>query len=189
MKKLRFAGIAVVLVIMAGSMLSLGGCVKKDVVDEESGFTIDPSVSKYHAVTYDRAISWLNDDFREENITKMATMQDNPDPAPYDITLVIKEQSAFDNAFAEFSVEVDFEREMLVLYFFTDFNYSRPIYVTNVQLSGRLLDITLTHLMAPLGPNGKPPKDASKPTHRCIVVQMDRVDVAVVNIKREFKRE
>ena len=180
----------ITLLVVLTAMLSLGGCVKNNGKDndQDSGFTIDPSVAEHHAVTYDRAIGWLNDAFREGNLTQMPKFQDEPFTAPIDITLVIKERSDYDRAFAEFPVEVDFENKLLILYFLTDINNGRPVYVTNVRPNGNSLDVTLTHLMAPLGPNGRPPLDASQPTHRCITVLMDRVDATVVNVKRDWKR-
>lgn len=173
MKRNKIIGLGVIAVMM----FAFAGCSKEP----------DQNIAKYNAVMYDRAIDWLKADFREENMTKMPTMQGEIDPAPSDITLVIREQSDFEMAFAEFPPDIDFEREMLVLYFFTDDYNGFGCEITKIAQEDDVLQIYLLHNLAKKNFWGIRPPSLSMPTHRCLVVKLNRVEATATNVELVYE--
>ena len=84
---------------------------------------------RYNAVIYDNAQSEMKEEFLEANLTQNAYYGDGGyagESCPKSIKHVVKDQETFDGIFAEAWIDIDFEKEMLVLCFFTCYYMGRP---------------------------------------------------------------
>lgn len=138
----------------------------------------------YNAEVYDTAIEWMTSDYIAENTTRNSSITES-ESAPITITNIIAIQSDFNNAFIEFPPEVDFEKEMLIIYFFTGdiiinqvtgdriFSYK----IKSINIANEKLNIVFTKKTLVSGPTGSPP------TQECLVVKMDKTHVTATNIE------
>ena len=133
----------------------------------------------YNAVIYDRAITYLKDDYREANMTGFWGNGEGPD----DIRQVIKTQQEFEEAFESFPEELDFETQMLVLYFFTDIYDGFGCSIKDVNFNEETLNIKILHHQAEPDKDGLVPPCTSAPTHRCLLIKMDKLDFQELEVK------
>lgn len=166
-KKLLSLGI---LVTTVGLLVSCGG------------------VKKYHATLYDTALAWMTDEYITANMTRNSMIPESSE-SPRSIINTIRTESEFEDVFTTFPKKLDFEKEMLVLYFFTGviiintqtgervFSYR----IKKISLENEVLNITFARKALVKGPTGSPP------TQECLVVAMDKVDYSAINVKKIYK--
>jgi hypothetical protein len=142
-----------VLIIMA---ISLGACA-----------------NKYNAVIYDNVGTLANEEFLKDNLTQGAYYEDEylDDSYPKSINYVIKNQEKFEKTFVDFPTGIDFEKEMLLVYFFTCASMVRPYEISKINIDSQILKIDIKSVPPKQGAVG----DATKPKQRCIAVKMDKL--------------
>lgn len=138
--------------------------------------------NKYNAVIYDNANEMLHKDFLKSNLTlgsryfdedKLVVADD--ESYPKFRTFVVRTQEDFDSKFVEFPSDVDFEKSMICIYIFTTIYPSRSWEINNIRFKDETLKIEFKMKKPTYGQ-----KDASQPQQKCLVVKMDKIDVAVM---------
>lgn len=129
---------------------------------------------------YDNALKWMKEEYIKANNTNFLIC----DNCPKDITNIIDNQEDFDNAFYEFPVEIDFDKQMLVVYFFTADkifeNEEKRFYyyeLNNATIQGRKLTFDVCKNKTRLLIKGKSYADSSPPTQECLTFLMPRVQM------------
>lgn len=143
-------------------------------------------------INYNAAVAGgvYKEDFLKENKTSGAYYKnENYDPedensdeyvldekSPRSRTFVITGQSQLDEIFESFSTPIDFEKQMLVVYVYTDC-YLRTQILKSVKLSDNVLKIKFKI------ESGEPGHgDARKPYQRTFAVMLDKLNVEAVEI-------
>ena len=84
-----------------------------------------------------------------------------------------------DEMFKDFGYQIDFETQMLIVYFYTDL-YMRPQILTQVNLEGRILRI---NFRTERGKSSDPwHHDATEPYQRLLVVRLDKLSIDNVEV-------
>lgn len=135
---------------------------------------------RYNALIYDNAQSEMKKEFLEANLTQNAYYGDGGyagESCPKSIKHVVKDQETFDGIFAEAWIDIDFEKEMLVLCFFTCYYMGRPYEINKISVDNQALEIKVKSVR-PKGCFAYPSiPDASTPMQRCFAVKMDKLDI------------
>ena len=160
-KRILITGVLLIMVF------SLGACVNN---------------IPYNAVLYSNANGWMNEDFLKENLTRGCRYVDESgeavnasgDEYPVFVTKVITTVESFDEKFSEFPPKVDFEKEIILVYIFTDIYPARNYNLQKIMLNGTIIDLEYK-IEKPKG------KDAAMPAQRCFVVKLDRIDVSAAS--------
>lgn len=120
-------------------------------------FFIGCSDSKYNAKMYSKCNDWIKQDFLENNKVRGASYF-NPDyvegnddvekfyrdnSSPKSRTFIITEEETFHQIFLENKLDVDFDKEMVILYIFSDVNPSRNYDIKTISLKNEVLNIAL----------------------------------------------
>ena len=134
----------------------------------------------YNAVMYGNVYevrSFINDDFYNENLTYNAwskTLGDyvKDDTNPEFRTVIVKEQEKFDKVFKEFPVEVDFEKDMVLMHCFTTAS-SGEYEIKSFDINEQVLSVKYKTVAS----KGITPPNASNPLAKWIVVKMDKLDI------------
>ena len=137
----------------------------------------------------DNAQTLMNTEFLKENMTRGAIedfsdIDSNDDVYTKEKTVVLRTEKEYKKAFKNSFYEVDFEKEMLVLYFFTDYSAGFKCELDSAQILDENLNITIWHeqpepetSMGPIPPSG------SLPTHRCFAVKINKVEFKSITVK------
>lgn len=119
------------------------------------------------------AINRYYDD--EGNLQTVKTFED--ETLPNFRIFIVKEQNEFDDIFDVFP-QVDFEKEMVIIYIFRTPHSNRTYKIKNVEVCDKTLKISYAEL------GGKPGYgDASLPQRKALVIKMDKLDVESVEFK------
>ena len=100
--------------------------------------------------------------------------------APQHISTILNNTDGINDAFSYFDYEVDFETEMIVMLFFTDYN-GGPCYVHYANIEGSVLSVQFSSYMAKGTATGIQPG-----VQNCLVMKMDKHDIT--EVKRVFWR-
>ena len=119
----------------------------------------------------------FNYEWHNNNLTSGAFDADTDADLPETRIIVITNQKTLDEIFTKFP-KVDFEKEMVLVYCYTD-SYSRKYLVENVVLDGDTLTVKIG--MAS-GLFGDFVFDASLPFTRFCVIKLDKVESKNINI-------
>lgn len=141
--------------------------------------------NQYHAVLYDNAEEWINEEYVNAHRTRGARYGENSesvadDSCPETWTEIVKNQEKYLEIFsdAQEEFEVDFEKEMLIVYTFTTV-YHRSCSLTKLKLKDETLTIGYKiPTMVGVG-------DASKPYQRFFVVKLDKLDLNAAEFTEE----
>jgi hypothetical protein len=141
-------------------------------------------VRKYHAKIYDDAQEWVSEQVLADHITRGAQIGNSENFAqgekyPEDIEYLIRSQAELDEYFEEFPVNVNFDREMVAICFFTCRYISKDYKIESIEVDEGELEIDVEYEKESRG-CGKA-KLAPFPRQRCIAVKMDKVDVYTVD--------
>ena len=118
----------------------------------------------YNAVMYDNAGEYVNGVFLSEHSAG---------------SFVIRSREKFEEIFLDFSEDVDFEKDMLLLHVFTTI-YGRPCKIKSINVNKEKLQVNYEMVKPKAGIH-----DASAPSLRCLVVKMDKLDVTEVSFKQK----
>ena len=154
LKKLIYVG--VVLIVCVGILCA---CNNDDKVD-----------NRYNAVLYDNVIVNLNVEYLQEYSTKGTIVEDEfpiEDNRAETNVQIISNQQTFSKAFNSFFNEVNFDQDMIVLYFFTGIPAKSPTgnvkfyeySIKNIEYENMKLKIVLNarYLISDERPVGLPP--------------------------------
>lgn len=146
--------------------------------------------NKYNAEivsdSYNNSGEWLNEDFKKNNYVAYAYYADDPnysnistdDSFPKSRTFVIKSEEEKCNILnGNFDVEVNFEREMLIIYTWTT-DYRRPCYIKSLELKDEILYIDFYMQRGQFGHG-----DACMSYQRWFVIKLDLLSMTSVEIK------
>ena len=141
---------------------------------------------KYNAVLYDNVNEWMNKEFLKENKTYGAcylneNYNENEDDwneqilidktSPQSRAFVTKEKEEFDKIFSSFPIEVNFEKEIILIYIFTTVYLSRPYKLNSINVQNQVVIIEYEMEKA----NGT--TDTSMPGQRCFAVKMNKLEI------------
>lgn len=154
-------------------------------------------LGQYNATMYSYANEWIKEEFIENNKVSSAYYRNenyNPEleyddenwvekffkdeNAPRSRTFIIKNEKTFNEIFTENSMDVNFDKEMVVLHIEGDV-YSRDCYLLSILNNNNKLTFNYMHEITMLS-------DASQPGPRCIVIKMKKMDVSSVEFIEVF---
>lgn len=144
---------------------------------------------KYNAKIYSKSNDWIKQDFLKNNKVRGAYYF-NPDyiagndyveegyyddSSPKSRTFIITEEESFNQIFLENKLDVNFDKEIVILYIFCDIYPYRNYYIKTISLKKEVLNITLR-----LEKYNK--ADATMPCQRCLVIKMNKKNLNSINI-------
>lgn len=146
------------------------------------------SKNQYNATIINGVEDWLQDDFLRENRVKAFYLNDNyvegqtipsdkyirDTTSPSSRTVIISTQNEFDEKFINHPFDVDFDNEIIILYFFGDEYPNRDYKIEDINLDEQTLNIYIE-----LENDSK--KDAVMSYQRCILVKLKKTDFKTVN--------
>ena len=137
--------------------------------------------NKYNAVLYDNAAEWIHEEFLQENLTKGAKplesdVPDDDADLPDFKTHIVTDIEKFNAIFKDFTPEVDFEKEMLIVYICTNIYMGSNYKLSSINLSDSILMVKVKRQTT-----GKVAHAASSPQQRCFVIKMDKNNIVTVN--------
>ncbi len=128
-------------------------------------------------------VSYTNPEYDEEEALKddnYAVPKYLADPdAPTSRTFIITDEETFNSMYVEGALEVDFEKEMVILYMFPDTKPSSRIYkIDKIKVEGDILNIYFKEKfdLKKLGLG-----DSVMRYQRCMTVKMEKTEVSTVN--------
>lgn len=141
-------------------------CDKKDVQEVDGGNVCD------------NAQEYIKADILAQNYTNgCRTLEGNyVYDLPASFSYLIKSEDDFDKFFAEKPFDVDFEKQMVALHFFTSANMSQSISIKSIQIDDTTLKIQLKV--------NRPESGAyvSAPMQRAVAVRLDKTDIENMQI-------
>lgn len=164
-KHLRALTLALLLIIISCITLA---CAP----DEDNGLQ--------HATFYDRVEKYAHETYLQENSTHFPFEESD---LPYNRVNVIRTQAEFDKAIPEGHIEIDFEKEILVLYIFTDNNAGYRCRLKSIKMQDNQLNIIIYHDLAKKAANGVTPPSSSLPTQRCLAIKTTLIDFDNASVK------
>ena len=172
-------------------LISATACEK--LVDIEYDLQESGDKALKNAVTlYDGAIQWMSDEYVYANRTKPLPETED---CPSEITNVINSKEEFDEAFNEFPVGIDFDKQTLVLHFFASNNIFaqsgkrlRYYELTDVTEENACLTFDVTCVKASLLIKDEPYADATVPTHLCLAFLMPKTQVNDFEFNFDYKK-
>jgi len=143
----------------------------------------------YNAVLYSNIKEWMNEEFLKENLTRgcyyfndegeVVTIA-NSKSYPIAVTKIVKNTADFDEIFSEFQPDVDFAKEMLLVYVFTAPTGIQPYRIANIALDDVVIKIQYKLEKSPANSG-----TASVPLQRVLVVKMDNLSIEAAEFTKE----
>lgn|SRR5690554_76943 len=121
--------------------------------------------------------TWINDEFYNNNLTygSYSSVLENyveDETYPSSRTKIIVDKADFDTIFEEFPVEVDFEKEMIVMHCFTTASGSSYT-MKSIIFNEKTLTINYKTQASKKPASG----NASMPLSKWVIVMMDKLDI------------
>ena len=117
---------------------------------------------------------YKNENYDPENVNDYEYLLD--ETSPRDRTFIVTEQSQMNDIFESFRAPINLEKQMLVVYIYTDC-YQRARILRTVRLSGDVLKIEFK-----LKPGKRGYGNACEPYQRTFAVVLDKLDVETVEV-------
>ena len=156
----KFLGLVLTGILLFCTIFSIVGCKGEAY----------KNIEKYHAeIISDYE---MNSDYIMANQTKGAT---GNSALPKDIVNVIESQEELDTAFLAFS-EINFEKEMVIVYFYTSYA-NREKSLQGITINEGELQINIKTKNPPKGV-----EDGRAPTTSWIVIKMDKIEYNLIKI-------
>ena len=102
-------------------------------------------------------------------------------------TIVVTGSEMFSEIFKEFPQEVDFSREILVVYLFNDIYNGFECRLTGITLQDGVLVVSVLHTLSPKTQDGLRPPSTSQPTQRAAVIKLDKGDFSQVTVEMTYE--
>ena len=167
----KFLGLLLTGILLFCTIFSIVGCGEEMGNEEKEIFG--------NAVLYDNAQTYAKEEFLEENITNLMAGGEN---APEEIVYIVKEQTDFDAMFTDFPTAIDFETEMIIVYFYTNAAMGCGCVMRELKKENEKLYIKFSHnLPDPNKPTGAPL------TQGCLLVKMDKYDIDSVQVEMKYE--
>ena len=182
MKKILIFGI--ILVLIAATLLTT--------------VLLTYSPLRYRAKMYSYCNEWIDPAFLEKN--RLSVPYENPDyneneeesaenpmyvgdsTLPPNRTFLITNEESFREIFTASPIEINFEKEMIVLYMFgSNYTTSKNYKIAEIEVEGGSANI---YYKLDQKPWGKRRKDAVQIWHRCMVVKMKKLDISTVTVTK-----
>lgn len=90
--------------------------------------------------------------------------------SPQTRTFLIKDEDACNEIFSEDALDVNFEKEMVVVHIFSDWGTTKPYVLKDVSVDGDIVEISMKKKSS-LKPSG------IRTYQRCVVIKMKKLDV------------
>lgn len=173
-KRLKHLVLFLSLVIMSTLVLACKP-TKSNPQNKDSGLefaTFYDNVEKYAYATY-----------LQDNATKFPF---DGSELPFDIVNVIRTQSELDKAIPDGHIEIDFNKEVLVLYLFTDIYMGFNCRLKSINVKGNQLNIVIFHELAEKSAQGTRPPSTSYPTQRCMAIKTTLTDFNSASVAIDY---
>lgn len=155
-------------------------------------FTSGCNNLNYNAKLYSNAKEWIDSGFLNENRVKAYYLNENyvegvnypnekyiyENDAPEEKFFIIECESEFKEIFVSCEEKIDFNKEMVILYIFTDVNYKIDYKLKSIKCENGILSIT-----AKL--NNSNLDCATAPYQRCFMIKMNKMEIK--DVKLELK--
>ena len=135
------------------------------------------------AKLFDKAERYATEQFLLENTTHQPFANDEK---PESICKIIDTEEEYELAFSSFPEEVDFSKDVLIVYLFTDIYYGFDCKLQKVTENGGEITIDVLHEMAPRDIFGVAPYSTSSPIQRCLVVKLSDQPCAKASVKISY---
>lgn len=169
----KFLGLVLTGMLLFCTVFSIVGC------GEETEIVDDKKEIFGNAVLYDNAQDYAKEEFLQENITYGIQGQKD---VPEEIVYIVKEQTDFDAMFTDFPTAIDFETEMVIVYFYTNAAMGCGCVMRELKKENEKLYIKFSHnLPDPNKPTGAPL------TQGCLLVKMDKYDIDSVQVEMQYE--
>lgn len=142
------------------------------------------AVLPYNATIFDKAENFMKEDYLADNNTHYPGATDG---LPESICKTVESDGEFKNAFASFPEEIDFTKDILVVYFFTDIYYGFGCKLQTVTNDNGEIVINIIHQMAKKEINGARPPSTSAPTQRCLAVKLTDCVYSDIVVKLSYE--
>ena len=142
---------------------------------------------KYHAEFYDDVEEFMNDEFLKENRVGNAYYPNEyyiegvnerfiyDETSPRTRTFIVDDEESFAQMFNVFPVEIDFEKQTLIVYMFRVIN-GRSHYMNKLQVEGGILRVKIKE-------ENRKSDDTTMPGRKCVAVVIDKLEIASVEFE------
>ena len=142
---------------------------------------------KYHAEFYDDVEEFMNDEFLKENRVGKAYYPNEyyiegiterffyDEISPRTRTFIVDDEESFAQMFNVFPVEIDFEKQTLIVYMFRVIN-GRSHYMNKLQVEGGILRVKIKE-------ENRKSDDTTMPGRKCVAVVIDKLEIASVEFE------
>ena len=137
---------------------------------------------KYHAEFYDDVEEFMNDEFLKENRVGKAYYPNEyyiegiterffyDEISPRTRTFIVDDEESFAQMFNVFPVEIDFEKQTLIVYMFRAIN-GRSHYMNKLQVEGGILRVKIKE-------ENRKSDDTTMPGRKCVAVVIDKLEIS-----------
>ena len=154
-------------------------------------FSTSCSSEKFDATLYNQTKEWVKEDFLKENRVKGYYLNENyvegvsdvsdkyikDTESPSSRTFIISNKDEFNRIFSKTQIDVDFEKEIVILYIFSDVNPSRNYNLKEIKQQN-------TNLTVQIELEKSEKDDSTMLYQRCLVLKMRKVDIDCVEFEK-----
>lgn len=145
----------------------------------------------YNSKLYNDAEEWIDEKFLKENRVRAYYRNEDyiegvSDPSdkyimdetmPSSIVFIIGDENEYNKIFSKSKLDIDLEKEIIILYIFSDVNPSRKYYLKGIDVNDKVLSVQIKL-------ESKRGDDATMPYQRCIVIKMNKVEINEVKFNK-----
>ena len=141
--------------------------------------------NKYNAVLYESMVDCLNESYLLANSTYGLSGDGyvENDTRPHTRTNIIRNKKEFNAAFKEFPTNVDFNKEMIIVYFFTITNIWYKCELENVIYEDGHLQIDI---LGKSTVNDMMPRNVA-PQQECFVIKIAKLNVSSIDVREIYE--
>ncbi len=155
-------------------IFSLCGCKTEKLPYNIEVLRSDLTIDEEYKIAHRTRAVIIRHDVIDESGTA-GTVFERDTLSPWERTVIIQDKKGIDEAFSYFKYEVDFETEMIVMLFFTDYNYAL-CHIHYACIEGAVLRINFSSDVADDVATGIQPG-----VQNCLVMKMDKHDITEVS--------
>ena len=137
---------------------------------------IPAGCGNYNAEIYDNAQTFLTEEYSQKNEIRIYYDQQDEN-LPETITKVVADKATFDKAFESFPQEVDFDKKVVILYFYRDIYWGRSCRIKYMKEQDGKLEISVNQKTEGCFFR----KDGTPPKKRCLAIVMDKTEIDTVD--------
>lgn len=138
-----------------------------------------------YAVIYDRAVTYAKESFIETHLTqRSAGDQDSYEQYPKTYCILVGNENDYNEIFNEFLDDIDFDKEMIIVYCFSCIYNGCGYKIRNINSAGESMIIVISHI-PPSSYSCGGLKYTSAPTYRIIAIKTSVTGLKSVNITED----